>query len=536
MATEALSPDRDSTPLTDGMPAGLFDDAPMPMLVADARTGRIMAANRALGTLLGRTPDELRGASLETIDTASQEEIAEYLLLATAAGDREPRRRTLKAWNAARIDVEVRAVPFGGTGHPAVVMTMRDARDDAVREQEQGRLRAQFWMAQKHETIGKLAAGLAHDFSNLLSVVMLTADALRARLDEDPEAQNELDVITDAGFRARELTLELLAFTGQQMMTPRSVSLNELVTGMEPLLRRAVPEDIELSVTLCEGQAAVHADPTQLQQVLLNLVVNAREAMPEGGRLVVSTQEVEVEEDFAREFASVQAGPHVLLSVSDTGVGMDEETRSRIFDPFFTTREQGRGSGLGLATVYGIVKQSDGSIWVTSQPGAGSNFRIYLPRLAGAPRRSVGPRGVRVGGVPGGDEHILLVEDDLAVRTRTAEILEELGYTVTMAATPDDAAMVHDDLWPERGRHPIDLILTDVIMPGMSGVELVRRIRTKREDVPVVFMSGYLDPMSDSAHRADSPYLAKPYTRRELARCIRATLDQDRDAGDGTGS
>ncbi len=496
------------------------------MLVVDARTRRILDVNDALVAMLDRMAEDLVGAPLETVDTGSQGQVAEYMLLAVAVRDDTPHRRTFRTASGVEVPVEVRAVPIGDHGATSVVMTVRDLREDASRERERARLQAQFWLSQKHETTGKLAAGLAHDFSNLLSVVMLTADALRDHLEGDATAQADLDLITDAGFRARELTVELLAFTGQQMMEPHPVSLNEVLAGMEPLLRRAVPADIDLVLRLCGGQAAVHADSSQLQQVVLNLVVNAREAMPSGGYLMISTQEVELDEDFARDYASVEAGPHVLLSVSDTGMGMDEETRVRVFDPFFTTREQGRGSGLGLATVYGIVKQSGGSIWVSSEPGAGSTFRIYLPRLASAPKRSVGPRGVRVGGLPAGTEHILLVEDDVDVRNQTARILEELGYSVTRAATPDDAALIHDDLWPTRGPHPIDLILTDVIMPGMSGVELVRRIRTKREDAPALFMSGYLNPLDEDGGRSTAPYLAKPFTREELARSVRGTLDR----------
>ncbi len=496
------------------------------MMVVDGRSRRIIVANDALAWLVGRPPDSLAGTSFSALDLGKDSEMAEYLVLALAVGDQTPRRRTLRGAHDVEIPVDVQGAPLGVGRGAAVLLTFRDARDDAAQEAERGRLQAQLWMAQKHESVGKLAAGLAHDFSNLLSVVMLTSDGLRERFDDDPEVRAELDLITDAGFRARELTMELLAFTGQQVMAPRPVSLNQLVVGLEPLLRRAIPENVELALRMCDESTTVNADPNQIQQVLLNLVMNAQEAMPEGGHVMISTQEVEIDDDFAERFASVQAGPHVLLSVSDTGIGMDEETRERIFDPFYSTRERGRGSGLGLATVYGIVKQSGGSIWVTSEPGAGSNFRIYLPRIAAAPRRTVDRRGVRVGGVPGGSEHVLLVEDDALVRDMTARILEELGYRVTRAATPDDAALIHDDLWPLRGAHPVDLMLTDVIMPGMSGVELARRIRTKREDLPVLYMSGYLTSQDNTAPGDDGHHLAKPFTRAELARSVRAVLDR----------
>lgn len=530
---ESPSPAPGASRPLDELPAGLFRSAPLPLLVADGRTRRIVAVNGALEALVGRRPEDLVGSPMESLDTGSSGEVAEYLLLVLAAGDTEPHRRTFRGGDGTDIAVEVRATPLSDARTTTILLAVRDARGDEARERERGRLQAQLWMSQKHEAVGKLAAGLAHDFNNLLSVVMLSAEGLGDRIEGDAAAQAEVDLIIDAGFRARELTRDLLAFTGQQVLEPHPVSVNELVAGMQPLIRRAVPEDIELALRLCDGPATVSADPNQLQQVLLNLVVNARDAMPDGGHLLVTTQQVEVEEDFAREFASVQAGPHVLLSVSDTGIGMDEETRAQVFDPFFTTREQGRGSGLGLATVYGIVKQSGGSIWVTSEPGAGSNFRIYLPRIEATPKRTEDPRGIRVGGVPGGTEHILLVEDDLAVRTKTARILSELGYTVTQAGNPDDAALIHDDLWPARGAHPVDLLLSDVIMPGMSGVELARRIRTKREDLPVVYMSGYLDAESAERSTADEAYLAKPFTREELARIVRTTLNRAARAATG---
>ena len=522
------TPSRNPLPApTSGAPSGLFRTAPHAMLVVDGRTHRILEVNQALTALVDQPAEQLVGAPLLALDAGGIGDVSEYVLLAAATGDDQARRRTFRTGRGDEMAVEVRAVPLSESRSTSVLLVVRDARAEQAHEMERGRLETQLWMAQKHETIGKLAAGLAHDFSNLLSVVLLTADSLRDRLDGDPQLEADLDLITDAGFRARELTVELLAFTGQavQAIDPKPVALNQLLGEMEPLLRRALPESIELVTQCCEGQAAVNADPTQIQQVILNLVVNAREAMPEGGTLMVSTQEVEVDEDRARELGSVRPGPHILLSVSDTGPGMDEETRTRIFDPFFTPRGRRQGSGLGMATVQGIIRQTGGSIHVTSEPGAGSNYRIHLPRRASAPRRSVGPRGVRVGGLPGGSEHILLVEDDANVRNQAMRILQELGYEVTAAAGPDAAALIHDDLWPERGPHPVDLILTDVVMPGMSGVELVRRVRTKREDVPALFMSGYLDPMAEGGTNAGrDTYLPKPFTRDELARSVRMAL------------
>ncbi len=523
-----IHPPTPRTPDLERIPEGLFRRSPLPTLLVDVRSRRIIDANEAFCQLSGHDRTELQGMPICEIHGSRPGEVEEDLVLAVACEDRTARRRSLTARDGSAIEVEIQAAPLEGPRGTLLALYVRDVRDDLRAERDRGRLQSQLWMAQKHEAVGRLAAGVAHDFNNLLSAVLLTAESLRDRLAEDEEARQDLGVVVDAGLRARELTGELLAFSGRQMLEPRPLSLNDVALGMESLIRRTLPANIDLSVQPAPGGTVVNADPAQMQQVLLNLIVNARDAMPGGGRLVVALQEVELDEEFARDYASVQAGPHVMLSVTDTGVGMDEETRARIFEPFFSTRERGTGTGtgLGLATVYGIVKQSGGSIWVTSQPGVGTTFRVYLPAIPAAALGESRPEERRAGDVRGRGEHVLLAEDDESVRVLTSRMLRDLGYEVTEARSGDEALDLHDEMWPRSGPHPVDVLVTDVVMPGTSGLELARRLRLKREDLRILFISGYLDPSGVENSRAPvEPRLSKPFTRIELAGALRALLD-----------
>ena len=499
----------------------LFARSPFPTLIVDHHARCVVAANPAFARLLGHGGADSGGTPLHELGL--DDEAVEELL---APGDERPRYGRLSAGDGSEVDVELRVVPVGDVDDALVAVFARGVADERQAERDRIRLQSQLWMAQKHEAVGRLAAGIAHDFNNLLSTVLLTTESLRDRLGPmEWGTMSDLDVIVDAGLKARDLTRELLAFSGRQMLKLRPVSMNRIVTDMRALLRRTLPEDIDLVLRPSTQPAAVNADPAQMQQVLLNLVVNARDAMPSGGHLVIQVHEVELDADFARDYVTVQPGPHVMLSVTDTGMGMDAETQARIFEPFFSTRERGAGTGLGLATVYGIVKQSGGSIWVTSEPGVGTTFRIYLPRVAASelPERSAAAE-VDVN-VVGGTEHILVVEDEESVRRTTARILRELGYQVSEAADPGTAMELHDELWPREGHHPVDVVLTDVIMPGMSGVELARRLHEKREDLPVLYMTGYLDPGGEDERLEERVVIPKPFTRAELARRVREALE-----------
>lgn len=494
-----------------------------------------MDTNQAFLDLLGYGAEELHGVSIEKLDRAPREEVDEYVLLAVACRDDRPRRRLLMARDGQEIPVDIRATPLKGDRDTLLALYLEDVRTQQAHEDERRQLTSQLWMAQKHEAVGRLAEGIAQDFNNILASIMLTAESALERVDGE-DLQEELKLITDAGLRARELTQALLAFSGTQTLDRQLTSLDEILEGMKGPMRRSLPEGIDLVVQPCGSDWAVSADPAQMQQVLLNLVVNARDAMPGGGYLIVKTQEVEVDREFVQSHPGSSAGPHVVLSVTDTGMGMDEETLARAFEPFFSAGEQA-GTGLGLSTVYGIVKQSGGNVWITSQAGVGTTVRVYMPRIGemitGLDPHEEGEEEGGSGeaeddaGIARGDEHILLVEGDDEVRDDTVRTLQELGYRVTEAPDPDTAIRIHDELGAEEGRHPVDLLLTDVVMTGMSGVEMVRRLRTKREDLRVLYMSGYLDTFDrdDKDDDTEAPVLPKPFTQEEVARKIRRLLD-----------
>jgi len=374
----------------------------------------------------------------------------------------------------------------------------------------------QLRQAQKLEAVGRLAAGIAHDFNNLLSVVLSYSEELVAELPEGSASRRDAVEIMRAGERAAELTRQLLIFSRQQMLAPKILDLNALLTNLGRMLTRVVGEDITLDLVAAADLGRVKADPGQIEQVLMNLVVNARDAMPDGGALTIETHNVDLDDAYAREHLHVEPGPYVMLSVSDTGVGMDRETQTRIFEPFFTTKGPGRGSGLGLSTVFGIIKQSQGSIWVYSEVGRGSTFKIYLPRVDAPSERP--PDADRI---VGGTETILLVEDEPQVRAVVRRALERAGYAVLVAQDPDDALRLCE------ARQPIDLLLTDVVMPHMNGRELAERVRSRYPATKALFMSGYTDDaiLRHGVLDAGVPFLQKPVTPALLARRVRETLD-----------
>jgi PAS domain S-box-containing protein len=381
-------------------------------------------------------------------------------------------------------------------------------------------LEAQFRQAQKMESVGQLASGIAHDFNNLLTVINGTAELVLAQVSQDDPVHADVQEISEAGERAAGLTRQLLAFSRQQILEPRVLNLNTVVAGLESLLRRLLGEDIDLVVVPMPGVGHVKADPGQIEQVITNLAVNARDAMPQGGRLTIEIENVDVDEDYARQHGvAAPSGPYVMLSVSDSGVGMDEATRARIFEPFFSTKGPGRGTGLGLSTVYGIVKQSHGFIWVYSEAGRGTTFKMYLPQVtaAASPDRP-GPAVVPSVGT----ETILLVEDNAGLRTLAMRVLKPAGYTVLEAATGEAALMVL-----ERHEAPVHLLLSDVVMPGMSGRELAERLAETRPAMKVLYMSGYTaDTMvRHGVLEAKVSFLNKPFTAAALLRKVREVLD-----------
>jgi signal transduction histidine kinase/ActR/RegA family two-component response regulator len=378
---------------------------------------------------------------------------------------------------------------------------------------------AQLRQSQKLEAIGRLAGGVAHDFNNLLSVILSYDELLLEQVGEASPLVPDLHHIRTAGLRAAELTQQLLAFSRQQVLQPKVMDLNDVMARLHGILSRVVGEDVELRVVARPGVGLVRADPGQLEQVLLNLVVNARDAMPQGGQLTLEVDDVELDETYARDHAEVTPGPYVMLSVSDTGIGMDKATQARVFEPFFTTKDRDKGTGLGLATVFGIVRQSHGSIWLYSEPGAGSVFKVYLPRVDGVPEPLGDERAMPPGG---GHETILLVEDDAQVREVVTQILSRAGYHVLVAGDGAEALAL-SAAYPG----PIHLLATDVVMPRESGRVLAERLTAGRPETPVLYMSGYTNDVV--LHRgvltAGMAFIQKPLTVDGLLRKVRQVID-----------
>lgn len=391
---------------------------------------------------------------------------------------------------------------------------------------DQKGLEAQLRQSQKMEAIGRLAGGVAHDFNNVLTAIIGYADLMLTGLAEDDPFRSNLVEIRNGGQRAASLTRQLLAFSRRQILQPVVLDLNTVIIDFVKMLERLLGEDVELETVLASGLRRVEADPGQMEQVVMNLVVNSRDAMPGGGKLTIETVNVDLDEDYARGHEiRLQPGPYVMLGVSDTGKGMDKETQSLIFEPFFTTKEKGKGTGLGLATVYGIVKQSGGYIWVYSEPGRGTTFKIYLPAVAVEGEAIPGQEGPTSTERLAGTETILIVEDDDGVRNLACQILRPQGYTILEAKDGMEALRVNE----EHGDQ-IHLMITDVVMPGMSGKEVEERLRPLRPDIKVIYMSGYTDN-AILHHGVLSPeveFLQKPFAVDGLKRKVREVLNKPR--------
>jgi two-component system cell cycle sensor histidine kinase/response regulator CckA len=490
----------------------VVEASPLAMWVVDP-DGTVKMWNPAAERIFGWRRDEALGHPLPIVAADHSEEsrrIRERGLRGEAVVGVEVQRQRK---DGARVEISESTAPMRDAGG-AVLGVLAIAADITERKQ----LEAQLRQAQKLEALGGLAGGIAHDFNNLLTVIGGRSQIAAWDLPPDSKVRHHLDLITQTVERAAGLTRQLLAFSRKQVLEPRVLDLGETVTEMTPMLRRLIGEDLDLATASEPGLWRVKADPSQIEQVIMNLVVNARDAMPDGGRLTIETRNSELDETYAKVHAGVEPGSYVMLAVTDTGHGMDATVLAQIFQPFFTTKGPGRGTGLGLATVYGIVKQSGGHIWVYSEVGQGTSFKVYLPRVEEAVTvvTAVPQRARR------GTETILLTEDDDEVRTLARETLELSGYTVLEAANPADAlrvAVQHSGV--------IHLLLTDVVMPGMNGRALADRLLALRPDLKVLFVSGY--PASASGHHGvldpGTAFLQKPFTPGSLARKVGEVLD-----------
>jgi len=489
----------------------LFQSNPEAMWVYDCDTLRFLAVNDAAVARYGYSEQEFLAMTVRDIRPVSElarfEETLHNHTGGTFTGFRHRRK------DGTLIDVDVEAQPITLAGAPARLVLARDMT-------ERRHLEDQLRQAQKMEAVGQLAGGIAHDFNNLLTAILGSTQLLLHATPPGDGRREDIEEIKNAGLRAAELTRQLLAFSRRQVLAPKVLDMNAVVSQMDKMLRRLIGEDVELVTQLARDLGPVSADPGQLEQVLLNLAVNARDAMPRGGRLTIETANVVLTEEYSERHHRLPPGQYVLLAVSDTGVGMDEATQKHLFEPFFTTKEVGKGTGLGLATVYGIVKQSGGYIWVYSEPGHGTTVKVYLPRVPGAAEPL--PVAAATPELRRGSEIVLLVEDAAPVRSLARKSLESYGYTVLEAA--DGPAAL--DL---AARHPrgIDILVTDVVMPGMSGRELAERLAPARPAMRVLYTSGYTDDamVRQGVLRAGVACLQKPFVPETLARKVREVLD-----------
>jgi PAS domain S-box-containing protein len=496
--------------------ATLVEHAPVP-IYRSTPDGRILAVNGALVRLLGYASAadvlQLRMARDVYADPAERQRLLDRDVHSDRVYDELEATWKRQDGRLLTVQLSVRTIR-NGLGHV-------DYYETFVHDlTEQRRLQTQLAQSQKMEAVGRLAGGIAHDFNNLLTVITTSCDLLLEDLAAGDTRREDVEQVRKAADGATALTRQLLAFSRQQVLAPRVVDLGDVVHGVEKMLRRVIGEDIDLVTLLDDEAGAVKADVGQIEQVLMNLAVNARDAMPTGGKLSIETGNIEHDPDYAREQEAAAVSRFVMLAVSDTGIGMDEATKARIFEPFFTTKEPGKGTGLGLATVYGIVKQSGGFIWVYSEPGLGTTFKIYLPRVDAAAVSGVSAPALIAS--LRGTETVLLVEDAAAVRAVTHQALARQGYTVLDAPNGAEALRIAAD-HPD----PIHLLLTDVVMPGLSGRQLADELTRLRPDTKVLFTSGYTDDavVRHGVLESGIAYLQKPFTVDGLARKVREVLD-----------
>jgi PAS domain S-box-containing protein len=481
------------------------------------RGNRITFVNNPCLKLLGAaSADQVLGKSLlDFIHPDYHAVVRERVLIMESGGPAPLTEAKIKRVGGTLADVEISASSFLEDDILAIQVVCRDVSD-------RKKLEEQVQQATKMEAVGSLAGGIAHDFNNLLTVILGNSDFLAASLPQNDAKANFVHEIQKAGEHATHLTRQLLAFSRKAVVEPRVLDLNALVTNTEKMLRRLIGEDVTLTATLAPKLSRIKADTGQIEQVILNLAVNARDAMPQGGKLAIETRDIDLDCEYASRHPNVKPGRYVMLRVSDTGSGMSRETQSHMFEPFFTTKGQGKGTGLGLAMVYGIVTQGGGHFEVQSELGWGTSFRIYLPSVDDA-LPAAGKPFPSTPNAPRGDETVLLIEDEAGVRKITKMTLQSLGYTVLEAGNGVEALRVLE-------KHPehIHLLITDVVMPEMGGRQVAERMTALRPLTRVLFLSGYPDDavVRHGILKAETAFLQKPFKAMELAKKVREVLDQ----------
>jgi PAS domain S-box-containing protein len=495
----------------------LVENSSDALLLIDAE-GRVTYISPSSSRHLGWGSEEMIGESIFDFVHPDDRDAVSVRLTEALGSPGKPITQDIRLQHADGSWREIESIAVNRLSDPSVAAIVVNARDITDRRKLEEQLRH----AQKMEAVGQLAGGIAHDFNNLLTAILGYCNLMRDDMPAGDPLRADLDEIHSAGERAASLTRQLLAFSRRQMLQPQVIDMNTVVQQLEKLLRRLMSEDVELVTALAPDLMNVRVDPASIEQILVNLAVNARDAMPRGGRLTIETANVDLDDSFVITHVPMKAARYVMLAVGDTGQGMDADTRARVFEPFFTTKEQGKGSGLGLATVYGMVKQSGGYIWVYSEPDHGTVFKVYFPPAE--QRTSTGgaiDAGRRASDAMHGWETVLLVEDEDAVRALAREVLRRHGYVVLEARHGVDALRVAE-------RHPdaIHLMITDLVMPHMGGRDLVERLATVRPKMKVLFMSGYTDHAV--MHRDLTPgtaFLQKPFTPEAFARKVRSVLD-----------
>jgi two-component system, cell cycle sensor histidine kinase and response regulator CckA len=483
-------------------------------IVITDRDGKVVWVNPAHSRMMGWEPAEIIGATAQMFQPLEGDNEARSKLRdAVMAGSVWHGELRLQRKDESRLVADVMVTPL--RHHDGTICNFIAVKQDIT---EQHRLRDRLAQAQKMEAVGRLSGGVAHDFNNILGVILGYAELLAEKIPEFDPLHRQVEEIHRAGRRAASLTRQLLAFSRQQVLQPVVLNLNSAVSEMERMLHRLIGEDIEITIVLTPDLASTIADRSQIEQIVMNLALNARDAMPMGGRLSIETANCVLDELYAQQHGDVTPGPYVMLAVTDTGIGMPRDVQAHVFEPFFTTKEAGKGTGLGLATVYGIVQQSGGHIWIYSEPGKGSTFKIYLPAVEAAaePREPKDERSETRG-----TERILLVEDSQPLRELTCDLLRSCGYDVLASEDPREALALGRDL-----RKPIDLLITDVVMPGMNGPQLAEALQSCRPEMQVLYISGYTDHavLTNGQLAGDAAFLQKPFTRQALSRKVREVL------------